>query len=82
MVEGINIFLPLAAMVDVEEEAARISKELEQARRELQRVEKNLQNEGFISKAPQHVVEKAKEKAELYRAQVARLEALLQELRD
>ena len=82
VVEGINIFLPLAAMVDVEEEAARISKELEQARRELQRAEKNLQNEGFISKAPQHVVEKEKEKAELYRAQVARLEALLQELRD
>jgi len=81
-VEGINIFLPLAELVDLAEEAARIQKELEQARRELQRAEKNLQNEGFIGKAPQDVVEREKEKAELYRAQVARLEALLQELQD
>jgi len=82
VVEGINIFLPLAELVDLAEEAARIQKELEQARRELQRAEKNLQNEGFIGKAPQDVVEREKEKAELYRAQVARLEALLQELQD
>ncbi|HPT84079.1 MAG TPA: valine--tRNA ligase [Limnochordia bacterium] len=80
VVEGVNIFLPLAELVDLEEEKARLQKELEQARRELQRAEKNLRNEGFISKAPQEVVEKEKEKAELYRAQVARLEALLQEL--
>ena len=80
VVEGINIFLPLAEMVDLEEELARIRKELEQARRELGRAEKNLRNEGFISKAPPEVVEKEREKAELYRAQAARLEALLQEL--
>ena len=82
VVEGINIFLPLAEMVDLEEEAARLHKELDQARGELQRAEKKLQNEGFISKAPVDVVEKEKEKAELYRAQVARLEALLRELQD
>ncbi|NLM41790.1 MAG: valine--tRNA ligase [Firmicutes bacterium] len=82
VVEGINIFLPLAEMVDVAEEIARIQKELEQARRELQRAEKNLRNEGFISKAPQDVVDREKEKAELYQAQVARLEALLQELQN
>ncbi len=82
VVEGINIFLPLAEMVDVAEEIARIQKELEQARKELQRAEKNLRNEGFISKAPQDVVDREKEKAELYQAQVARLEALLQELQN
>lgn len=82
VVEGINIFLPLADMVDLAEEIARIQKELEQARRELQRAERNLQNEGFISKAPQAVVDKEREKAELYQAQVMRLEALLQELQN
>lgn len=62
VVEGINIFLPLAEMVDLEEELARIRKELEQARRELGRAEKNLRNEGFISKAPPEVVEKERKR--------------------
>ncbi|NMB02285.1 MAG: valine--tRNA ligase [Firmicutes bacterium] len=80
VVEGVNIFLPLANMVDLEEEVARIKKELEQAQRELERAESKLKNEGFIAKAPQEVVEKEREKVESYKSTVSRLQILLQEM--
>ncbi|NMA60553.1 MAG: valine--tRNA ligase [Firmicutes bacterium] len=80
VVEGINIFLPLADLVDLEEEIARIKKDLEEAQRELQRAESKLLNEGFIMKAPRAVVEKEQEKVESLTATVERLQILLQEL--
>lgn len=82
VVEGINVFLPLAHLVDLEEEIARIKKELTEAQRELQRAESKLSNEGFITKAPAEVVEKEREKVKSYQAQVERLQDLLQELQD
>jgi len=41
VVNGISIFLPLADMVDLEEEIARTKKELESAEKELKRAETN-----------------------------------------
>lgn len=80
VVEGINIYLPLADLVDLEEEIARIEKDLQEAKIELQRAESKLANEGFISKAPRAVVEKEHEKVESYTATVERLQILLREL--
>lgn len=80
VVEGISVFLPLAHLVDLDEEIARIKKDLEEAQRELQRAESKLANEGFISKAPRAVVEKEQEKVASYATTVERLQILLQEL--
>ncbi|HHY10971.1 MAG TPA: valine--tRNA ligase [Firmicutes bacterium] len=82
VVAGINIFLPLADMVDLEAEKKRIEKELEVARKEQQRAESMLKNEGFIKNAPRQVVEKEREKAESYASTVRRLQILLQEMQD
>ena len=80
VVEGTNIYLPLADLVDMEAEIQRIKKDLLDAHNELQRAESKLQNEGFISKAPQHVVEKEREKVESLVSTVQRLQILLQEM--
>lgn len=82
VVEGVNIFLPLADLVDMEAEMTRIKKELEETERELKRAQSKLENEGFISKAPPQVVEKEREKVESYRATAERLQSLLQEMQD
>lgn len=82
VVEGINIFLPLADLVDTEAEIERIKKDLEEAERELGRAQNKLSNEGFIMKAPSQVVEKEREKVESYRATVVRLQSLLQEMQE
>lgn len=80
VVEGINIYLPLADLVDLDAEIARIKKDLEEAERELKRAESKLRNEGFISKAPREVVDKEQEKVEMYQSTVERLQILLQEM--
>ena len=62
--------LPLADMVDLEAERARLAKELEDATQEQQRAEKQLSNESFVSRAPEHVVQVQRERLERAKEQV------------
>ena len=52
-----RLFMPLAELVDLEKEKARIEKELKKNRAELDKLEAKLGNPGFVNKAPAHVVE-------------------------
>ncbi len=69
-----RIFMPLAELVDLEKEKARIQKELDKNRKELDKLEAKLQNPGFVNKAPAQVVEAEQERAEKLRALIAKLE--------
>ena len=69
-----RIFMPLAELVDLEKEKARIQKELDKNRKELDKLETKLANPGFVNKAPAQVVEAEKERAEKLRALIAKLE--------
>lgn len=64
VVAGIEVYLPLAGLIDVEKESARLNKELAAIDKELSRVEGKLGNAGFLAKAPEAVIEKEKAKAE------------------
>ena len=64
VVVGIEVYLPLAGLIDVEKENARLNKELAAIDKELSRVEGKLGNAGFLAKAPEAVIEKEKAKAE------------------
>ncbi|MFB4210773.1 valine--tRNA ligase [Shouchella sp. JSM 1781072] len=63
---GMDIFLPLAGLLDIDAEIARLEKEKEKLTKEVERIEKKLGNEGFVAKAPAHVVEEEKSKKEDY----------------
>lgn len=65
LIEQLRIMVPLAGLIDVEEELARLDKELQKLRTELERVETKLGNEKFVSNAPEDVVAKEREKADL-----------------
>ena len=52
-----RLFMPLAELVDLKKEKARIEKELKKNRAELDKLEAKLGNPGFVNKAPAHVVE-------------------------
>jgi len=66
VVENCEIFLPLEELVDVDKEIERLEKEKEKLTGELKRVRGKLSNQGFISKAPQKVVDEEREKESKY----------------
>jgi valyl-tRNA synthetase len=72
--------LPLEDMVDLGAERERLAKELEEARQEQARAEKQLSNESFISRAPDHVVQVQRDRLERANEQVAIIEQRLSAL--
>ena len=62
VVEGIEIFLPLAGLIDVEKETARLQKELDKLKKGIESTQNKLNNERFISKAPEAVVQAERDK--------------------
>jgi valyl-tRNA synthetase len=58
---GMEIYVPLKGLIDIEREVARLSKELAALEKDLVRIHGKLSNDGFLAKAPEDVV--AKEKA-------------------
>ena len=70
---GVEIYLPLKGLIDVEKETRRLTKELENIGREIERTEKKLANEKFISKAPPEVVENERGKLAGYEEKKAAL---------
>lgn len=66
VVNGVEIYMPLKGMIDVEKETARLNKELTGLDKELARIDGKLSNEGFVAKAPPEVIAKEKAKAGEY----------------
>ncbi|WP_209346608.1 valine--tRNA ligase [Flavonifractor sp. AGMB03687] len=69
-----RLFLPLAELVDLEKEKARIQKEMDKNRKELDKLETKLNNPGFVNKAPAQVVEAERERAAKLKALLVKLE--------
>ncbi len=67
VVSGAEIFIPLAGLVDIQEEIERLEKELTKWQSEIDRVEKKLSNERFVSNAPDKIVEEEKAKEKDYK---------------
>ena len=68
-----RIFMPLAELVDFEKELARIAREKANAEKQLAGIMNKLNNPGFMAKAPEAVINGAREDA-------AKLQALLEKL--
>lgn len=62
VVTGAELFLPLAGLIDIAQEIARLNKEIATLNSEVERIEKKLANPGFMAKAPAQVIEEEKAK--------------------
>jgi len=80
IVTGAELFIPLADLINIEEEIARLNKELVKYTKEVERVEKKLNNPGFVGKAPAHVIDEEKAKALDYTEKRQAVEARINEL--
>ena len=76
-----RVLMPMAELVALEAERARLEKELEKARAQLEAQNKKLANESFVSRAPEAVVNAERERAEKAKALIANLEESLAKLK-
>ena len=76
-----KIYIPMDELVDREKELARLNKELEQVKKRLAQSEGKLNNQGFVAKAPEAVIEKVKGQAAKEREQIALIEAAIAALK-
>ena len=72
-----RVFIPLAELVDLAKEKARMEKDLGKKKGELAGLQNKLANPGFVNKAPANVVAAEKERAEKLEALIAKLEEQL-----
>ncbi|WP_434415424.1 valine--tRNA ligase [Nannocystis pusilla] len=80
VVRGAEVILPLAGLVDFAAERARLSKDLEKARKEADGLTAKLQNPGFRGKAPADVIAKGEARLVELRGDLERLQATLTRL--
>jgi len=78
---GAELFLPLAGLIDIGEEIARLEKESKKLDGEVERIEKKLNNQGFVAKAPADVIETEKAKLADYAEKREKVRARIAELR-
>ena len=69
-----RIGMPLAELVDLEKEKARIAKELKKHTGELEKLTNKLKNPGFLAKAPEEIVRTEQERADKLTALIAKLQ--------
>ncbi|CAM3470912.1 MULTISPECIES: valine--tRNA ligase [Paenibacillus] len=81
VVTGVELFLPLAGLIDIAQEIARLEKEIQHLNSEVERVEKKLNNPGFVSKAPEKVIEEERAKLADYSDKRSKVIARIEELR-
>ena len=70
---SVEIYLPLAGMLDIAKEVERLDKEIAQARQEIARLQDKLSNQAFVAKAKPEVVEKEREKLAAQQERVTKL---------
>ena len=80
-VPGIEIYIPFAELVDIEEEIKRLEKEKLTYENEIKRVDKMLSNEGFVAKAPAAKIEEEKNKKAKYEELLKKTEERISSLK-
>ncbi len=78
--DSASIYLPLADIIDFEKEKARLETEKKKLLAEIDRLEKKLQNQGFVSKAPASVVQGEKAKLARYTENLDGVNSALEKL--
>jgi valyl-tRNA synthetase len=80
VVDGIELFVPLAGLIDVTAERKRLEKEIARLQQLIDTIEKKLNNPMFSARAPKDVVEKEREKQANFKANIEKLQSNLKHL--
>ncbi len=75
VVDGVEIYLPLAGIIDFQEEDRRLAKEMDKITKEVTQAQRKLANEDFLAKAKPEVVQKEKERLQSWTEKLSKLKA-------
>lgn len=81
IVKGVEIFVPLEGLIDIELERNRLEKEIERLDQSLNAIEKKLSNKSFVDKAPKDIVEKEFQKKNDWNDKRQKFQLILDELK-
>jgi valyl-tRNA synthetase len=82
VLDGVEVFVPLAGLVDLDAETRRLAREIGKVAGELAGIERKLGDPRFRERAPEEVVEEQEQKASVLAAKKATLERSLRTLED
>ena len=77
-----TVSMPLAGIIDMDAERARLAKERDKAAKEIARIEAKLGNEQFMAKAPEEVIDEQRERLAEATQLLERIDAALARLAD
>jgi len=75
VVDEATLILPLADVIDLEQERARLTKEAAKWADEIRKVEVKLANKDFVDRAPPEIIEEHHQRKAEAEAMIAKLEA-------
>ena len=82
ILEGIEIYIPLGELVDIDKEIVRLQGELEKTEGEIKRAEGKLANQGFVAKAPKTLIDGEREKVVKFKEIRDKIIASIEELKN
>src|SRR5208282_3596937 len=82
VVRGEAVALPLAGVIDLDAERARLDKEIARERQEIAKVEAKLGNPDFVARAPEDIIAEHEERLETFQARLVKLNAARERLKD
>ena len=77
-----KIYIPLKNLIDYDKERKRLKDEIKKLESEIKRAEGKLNNQGFVSKAPEAVVNEEREKLEKYKDLLVKTQESYKEIED
>jgi valyl-tRNA synthetase len=80
LVQGVEVYLPLAGLIDLDKEVKRLDGEIAKAQADLERIQAKLANEQFVSRAKHEVVQTERDRLAAAKEALAKLQARRQEL--
>ena len=81
VISGAEVYIPLAGLIDLNQEVERLQKEIDKLENEVSRGEKKLSNQGFVNNAPSQVVDEEKEKLTGYKEKLSATQSRLAEVK-
>ena len=80
VVQGMELFVPLAGLIDLSKEIDRLEKQIQDMKGRLSAVSRKLENKKFVERAPENVISHERDKMQKYESDLSKLQQNLEAL--